>query len=192
VAPWVEGFQRLESSFISDVLFYSPYSTDVYNHNEEVTYKLAGSKAVQVLDNQTVAAIHERWAAKFRWPANAMRRRINMVHIPVLAVVCALVTPISVFAEDRPNILWITCEDTSPNLGCYGDTFAITPTLDRLAEQGVRMTNAYGICGVCAVNRSCIITGNYSSTIGSQNMRSDIRLPRKIRCFSALLRDSGG
>jgi arylsulfatase A-like enzyme len=53
------------------------------------------------------------------------------------------------------------------------------------------MTNAYGICGVCAVNRSCIITGNYSSTIGSQNMRSDIRLPNSIRCFSAHLREAG-
>ncbi len=94
-------------------------------------------------------------------------------------------------ADKRPNIVWITCEDISPNLGCYGDAFANTPTLDRLAEQGVRMTNAYGITGVCAVNRSCIITGNYSSTIGSQNMRSDVRLPKNIRCFSALLRDAG-
>lgn len=94
-------------------------------------------------------------------------------------------------ADDRPNVLWITCEDISPNLGCYGDAFATTPCLDRLAERGVRMTNAYGICGVCAVNRSCIITGNYSSTIGSQNMRSDVRLPKNIRCLSALLRDAG-
>ena len=38
----------------------------------------------------------------------------------------------------RPNILWITCEDISPNLGCYGDKYAFTPNLDRLAAQGVR------------------------------------------------------
>ena len=111
---------------------------------------------------------------------------------PVLrsVFVCILLAAVST-ADDRPNILWITCEDISPNLGCYGDTVATTPTLDRLTERGVRMTNAYGICGVCAVNRSSIITGNYSSTIGSQNMRSDIRLPDNIRCFSALLRDAG-
>jgi len=108
-----------------------------------------------------------------------------------LTGVACLALASTLLADERPNILWITCEDMSPNLGCYGDEFATTPTLDQLAERGVRMTNAYGICGVCAVNRSCIITGNYSSTIGSHNMRSDIRLPKNIRCFSTLLRDAG-
>lgn len=49
----------------------------------------------------------------------------------------------------RPNILWITCEDISPNLGCYGDRYAVTPNLDRLAEQGVRYTAAFAPIGVC-------------------------------------------
>ena len=114
-----------------------------------------------------------------------------MFRFHLLTVLGSLFLATTVSADQRPNILWITCEDISPNLGCYGDSFATTPTLDRLAERGVRMTNAYGICGVCAVNRSCIITGNYSSTIGSQNMRSDVRLPENIRCFSAFLRDAG-
>ena len=91
----------------------------------------------------------------------------------------------------RPNVLWLTCEDISPNLGCYGDQYAITPNLDRLAEQSVRYTEAVGICGVCAVNRSCLITGMYSSTIGSQDMRSRIRLPDSIRTYSELLREAG-
>ena len=92
---------------------------------------------------------------------------------------------------DRPNVLWLTCEDISSNLGCYGDRYAITPNLDRLAEQGVRYTRAVGITGVCAVNRSCLITGMYSSTIGSQDMRSTIRLPESIRVYSEYLRQSG-
>ena len=37
-------------------------------------------------------------------------------------------------AKSRPNILWITAEDMSPTLGCYGDTYATTPNLDRFAE----------------------------------------------------------
>lgn len=114
-----------------------------------------------------------------------------MSFLSARSVLVTILLASTAVADDRPNILWITCEDISPNLGCYGDSFATTPTLDRLAERGVRMTNAYGICGVCAVNRSCIITGNYSSTLGSQNMRSDVRLPSHIRCFSALLRDAG-
>lgn len=62
---------------------------------------------------------------------------------PVSVLACLLLTT-AAFGDDRPNILWITCEDISPNLGSYGDEFATTPTLDRLAERGVRMTNAYG------------------------------------------------
>src|SRR5512146_2050121 len=50
----------------------------------------------------------------------------------------------------RPNILWITCEDTSPDLGCYGDSWARTPNLDQLASQGARYTNAFSVAGVCA------------------------------------------
>ena len=46
-------------------------------------------------------------------------------------------------AADRPNILWITAEDMSPVLGCYGDKFAVTPNIDRLAKDSVRYTNAF-------------------------------------------------
>lgn len=99
-------------------------------------------------------------------------------------------TPVSL-AEKRPNVLWLTCEDISPNLGCYGDDFAITPNLDRLAKRGVRYNHAVGITGVCAVNRSCLITGMYSSTIGSQDMRSRIRLPETIHTYSYYLRQAG-
>jgi uncharacterized sulfatase len=92
---------------------------------------------------------------------------------------------------ERPNILWLTCEDISPNLGAYGDAYATTPSLDGFATQGVRFTQAYGFTGVCAVNRSCLITGMYSSSIGSQDMRSRTRLPGSMRCFSQYLREAG-
>ena len=45
----------------------------------------------------------------------------------------AQTTPSQRTAGSRPNILWITCEDMSPDLGCYGDSYARTPTLDNLA-----------------------------------------------------------
>lgn len=71
-----------------------------------------------------------------------------------------------------PNILWITCEDISPNLGCYGDAAAKTPVLDQLAAEGVRFTNAFTTVGVCAPSRSSIITGMYPASIGTHNMRT--------------------
>src|SRR3954449_11079569 len=73
--------------------------------------------------------------------------------------------------ERRPNILWITCEDMSPNLGCYGDAYAVTPNLDRLAAQSVRYTHAFTVAGVCAPSRSCLITGMYPTSLGTHHMR---------------------
>ncbi len=109
----------------------------------------------------------------------------------VFGVFSAVASPCFAEQPSRPNVLWLTCEDISPSLGCYGDDYAITPNLDRLAEQGVRYVQAVGVCGVCAVNRTCLITGMYSTTIGSQDMRSRIRLPRSIPTYSALLREAG-
>ncbi|TWT65799.1 sulfatase family protein [Crateriforma conspicua] len=94
-------------------------------------------------------------------------------------------------ADDRPNIVWISCEDISPNLGCYGDPHAITPNLDRLAAEGVRFDRAFTTAGVCAVVRSSIITGMYPPSIGSQHMRSRIILPPGVRPFPELMRAAG-
>ena len=52
----------------------------------------------------------------------------------LLSLVGLLVVSAQSLAADRPNILWISCEDISPRLGCYGDTTATTPSLDQLAS----------------------------------------------------------
>ena len=92
---------------------------------------------------------------------------------------------------NRPNILWITCEDISPHLGCYGDPEARTPNLDRLASEGRRYTNAFSISGVCAPSRSCLITGMYPTTLGTCHMRCDNPPPPHVRCFPEYLRSAG-
>jgi len=72
----------------------------------------------------------------------------------------------------RPNILWISTEDFSPHLGCYGDQVAKTPTIDRLAAQGMRFTNVYTTAAICAPCRAGIITGMYQTSIGCMHMRT--------------------
>lgn len=94
-------------------------------------------------------------------------------------------------AADQPNILWLSAEDISPHLGCYGDPHAITPFLDSLAERGVRYTNAFTTAGVCAPNRSGIITGMYQTSLGTQHMRCQARLPSYIKPFTTQLRQAG-
>jgi len=94
-------------------------------------------------------------------------------------------------ADDRPNILWITCEDVSPRLGCYGDSLAVTPNLDRLAGEGVLYERAFSTAPVCAPGRSCLITGLYATSLGTQHLRSTVKLPDSIKCLPEYLRQAG-
>ncbi len=91
----------------------------------------------------------------------------------------------------RPNFLWISAEDLSPDLGCCGDKYAVTPNLDAFASQGVRYDRAFSHAGVCAPSRSGIITGMYPTTIGTQHMRCQGVPPHYVKCFPEYLRASG-
>ena len=100
-----------------------------------------------------------------------------------------LVTPSN--ASKQPNVLWISCEDISANLGCYGDQYASTPNLDRLASQGTRYTRAFTPAGVCAVVRTGLITGMYPISFGGQHMRTDVPFPEGVLPFPQYLREAG-
>ena len=70
-------------------------------------------------------------------------------------------------AERLPNILFILVDDMGwRDLGCYGHAIHETPNLDRLAERGMRFTNAYAACPICAPSRAAIMTGKFPSTSG--------------------------
>ena len=94
-------------------------------------------------------------------------------------------------STDRPNILWLTIEDMSLQFGCYGDGYAITPNVDRLAEQGVRYTQAYATAPLCTPARSSIITGVFASSMGTQHLRGIQPKSGRIRCFTEYLREAG-
>ncbi|MFN0119661.1 MAG: sulfatase [Blastocatellia bacterium] len=91
----------------------------------------------------------------------------------------------------RPNILWISAEDLSPDLGVYGDSYSRTPNLDKFAAEGMRFTNAYSTAPVCAPSRSAMITGMYATTIGSMHMRSKAVPPAGIKAWTESLRAAG-
>jgi len=90
-----------------------------------------------------------------------------------------------------PNILWITCEDISPALGCYGDTYANTPVLDQLAEEGLMYSRAYATAPICSPARSALISGMYATTLGTQHLRSAIPMPDDFRILPEYLREAG-
>ncbi|CAA6676295.1 MULTISPECIES: sulfatase [unclassified Lentimonas] len=71
-------------------------------------------------------------------------------------------------AAQKPNIiLFVTDDHGMDALGCYGNPVIQTPNMDKLAENGVRFTNAYCTSASCAASRSVILTGKYGHATGS-------------------------
>ncbi len=105
--------------------------------------------------------------------------------IPLLLFVTAAL------AADRPNILWLVIEDSSPHFGCYGDKTAVTPNVDALAARGLRYQHAWSNAPVCAAARTCIITGRWAPSNGGEHMRSMVPLPAGHRLFPQFLREAG-
>jgi N-sulfoglucosamine sulfohydrolase len=90
----------------------------------------------------------------------------------------------------RPSILLIISEDNGPQLGCYGDPYAKTPNLDKLAAQGVRFDRAFVTQAGCSQSRSSILTGLYPhqngqiglATWGFRMYREDTpNIPRNLK-----------
>src|SRR5688500_4966276 len=114
--------------------------------------------------------------------------RTPFLHVLLAAI---LLLSVGASAADRPNVLWITSEDNSPYLGCYGDRLAQTPNLDRLAEQGVRYRRAFANAPVCSTARTTLITGMYASSLGVQHHRSNVPIPQQFKLYPEYLREAG-
>jgi len=84
-------------------------------------------------------------------------------------------------AAERPNILWLTCEDNNVNwVGCYGNPHAETPNIDQLATEGFRYTHAYANAPVCSPSRSTWITGINAISMGTHPMRGRYDIPHNL------------
>ena len=67
----------------------------------------------------------------------------------------------------RPNIILINCDDLGyGDLGCYGSQVNRTPALDRMAVEGIRLTDFYMASPVCSPSRGAMMTGCYPNRIG--------------------------
>jgi uncharacterized sulfatase len=90
-----------------------------------------------------------------------------------------------------PNILWITSEDHGPHMGCYGDKFARTPNIDKLAKKGMIFMRCWSNAPVCAPARTSLISGLFPTSTGAEHMRSMTRLPAEFHMFPYYLREAG-
>ena len=135
--------------------------------------------------------------------------RLSLFFFGVM-MACPVLNPVQ--ASQRPNILWISTEDMSPRLGCYGDATVPTPNIDRFAKEGIRYTRAFGVYGTCSPNRHALITGMYPNETGGMAQRVTKRTaalskitdpdllaipvyeatpPAGVKCFSEYLRAAG-
>ena len=66
-----------------------------------------------------------------------------------------------------PNFIVIMVDDLGAmDLGCYGGTYARTPNIDQLAQEGVRATRAYAAAAICSPTRAAWITGRHPARLG--------------------------
>ena len=123
-------------------------------------------------------------------------------------ILMLILNSISLVCQEKPNILWLVCEDQSLFFAPYGDSNAYTPNINQLANEGTVYENCFTVSPVCSPSRSSIITGMYPTSIGTQNMRSykkntkgkknHLELPyyspipnRDIQFFTELMRLNG-
>jgi len=90
--------------------------------------------------------------------------RIKKFSKILLLVLLIIVLIQSVFAQKRPNILFLFADDQRADaLGCSGNTYIQTPNIDKLANRGVRFSNSYVMGGhhgaICAPSRAMLMSG---------------------------------
>ncbi len=80
---------------------------------------------------------------------------------------------ITIQAADRPNIIFILCDDMGyGDLGCYGQPYIETPNIDRMASEGMLFTQAYAGSPVSAPSRATIMTGQHTGHTEVRSNRS--------------------
>lgn len=90
--------------------------------------------------------------------------------LALAVLACVLVS--SAISADKPNIVFILADDLGwGDLGCYGQTKIKTPHLDRLAAEGVRLTQHYAGNAVCAPSRCVLMTGLHPGHAQVRNNR---------------------
>jgi N-sulfoglucosamine sulfohydrolase len=119
---------------------------------------------------------------------SSMRLSLFLIALSIISSSCSQYKKEPV---DPPNIIWLIAEDISPALGCYGDEYATTPNIDRLASTGLVYDFAMTTAPICAPSRSCLISGMYATSLGTQHLRCDISFPKQLKTLPELLREQG-
>ncbi len=123
---------------------------------------------------------------------------MKLIAASIFMTVLGLAVSPTVGTAEKPNILWLFAEDTSPWMGCYGDPIneGATPNIDSLADTGVRFSRAYVPAPVCSACRSALMGGKNQIRFNAHEHRSSrgpakLYLPRGLKLLPQLVKESG-
>ncbi|MDG1729915.1 MAG: sulfatase [Algibacter sp.] len=92
----------------------------------------------------------------------------------------------------KPNIIFILVDDQRNDaLGCYGHEIIKSPNIDKLAEEGVRFSNAFVTTSICMASRATILTGMTSRSNGVSNMQIPLDTLLSKEVYPKLLKKEG-
>jgi N-acetylglucosamine-6-sulfatase len=104
------------------------------------------------------------------------------------------VTAVTAGSVRRPNVVIILADDQRFDMmGCSGHPFAMTPSIDRLAKEGVYFEQATVNTPLCGPSRASLFTGCYAHKhlLRHNGTGVDKPVPMPVPCFPALMRDAG-
>ena len=110
---------------------------------------------------------------------SALISRRDFVSICGTSALAGLLTGCNVIprrvGKERPNVLFIAIDDLRPELGCYGQSYVVSPNIDRLAREGMIFGHAYCQSAVCNPSRASLMTGLRPDTIKVWDLYADFR-----------------
>jgi len=110
-----------------------------------------------------------------------------------LALYLALLT--GLHAADKPNIVFILADDAGiGDFSAYGCKYGLTPNIDRLAKEGMKLTRAYSGSAVCAPSRMVLMTGQHTGHIlrrANQSKVGLLALPAGQTTVARMLQNAG-
>lgn len=116
----------------------------------------------------------------------------RLAPLAILAVLLFATTSGAAAAAARPNILFVFADDQRfDTLGAAGHPIVQTPTIDRLAAEGVRFRNAFVTTSVCWVSRSVVLTGQWARTHVERQAVPTVRAASLATMFPEQLRRAG-
>lgn len=116
--------------------------------------------------------------------------RLTRLRLTLFLALWALATVSA--AADRPNVLFLICDDLNCDIGCYGHPQAKTPQIDRLAARGVRFDRAYCQYPLCGPSRASFMAGLYpDQTLVKRNAIYIREHVPNVHTLSQMFREAG-